>query len=58
MTERPTLNIEAAAERIGVSRRTIYYWIKSGKLEVKTFENHAPRVYVDSLLAQKKRSHD
>lgn len=46
---RATVSIEQASELMNVSRRTIYYWIKQGKLEIMKTINGSSRIYVDSL---------
>ena len=46
---RESLLIDHAAERAGVSRRTMYYWIARGKVQHFRTHGGSTRVYVDSL---------
>ena len=46
-----SLMIDRAAEFLGVSRRTIYYRIREGKLTTIRTLGGTQRVLVDSLLA-------
>jgi excisionase family DNA binding protein len=42
--------IAEAVARLGVSRRTVYYWIKRGRLEtVRTAAGGSQRVTVESI---------
>jgi len=46
--------IDQAAAELGVSRRTIYYWIESGKLQtVRTISGGSQRVLTDSIWYQR-----
>lgn len=47
-SERRTVNIPQAIELLGRSRRTIYYWLKSGRLEFKK-ANGSVRIFEDSV---------
>jgi excisionase family DNA binding protein len=49
-TTRPLVSILRACELVGVSRRTIYNWLKAGKLEYVRTAGGAIRIYVDSLF--------
>ena len=46
-----TLMIDDAAERLGVSRRTIYYRIREGRLRTIRTRCGSQRVRIDSLEA-------
>lgn len=51
MTDRPSLLIADAATRAGVSRRTIYNWMKWNLVEFRRSQNGCSvRIFVDSLL--------
>ena len=47
--ERKTISIMKACELVGVSRRTIYNWLSSGKIEYVRTAGGAVRIFVDSL---------
>ncbi|MGE5358193.1 MAG: excisionase family DNA-binding protein [Bacteroidales bacterium] len=47
--ERQAVSIIRAAELVGVSRRTIYNWLSSGKLEYVRTAGGSVRIFVDSL---------
>ncbi len=47
--ERQAVSIIKAAELAGVSRRTIYNWLSSGKLEYVRTAGGSVRIFVDSL---------
>lgn len=49
MSDRQTVTIMKAAEVVGVSRRTIYAWIASGKVEYVRTAGGSVRIYADSL---------
>lgn len=49
MTERQTVSIMKACEIVSVSRRTIYNWIASGKIEYCRTAGGSIRIYADSL---------
>jgi hypothetical protein len=49
-----TVNIKQAAEIMGVNRRTIYGWLKTGLVEHRRGPNRV-RIVVDSLLSMEKR---
>jgi excisionase family DNA binding protein len=47
---RRLLSIKQAQQLVGVSRRTIYNWMKTGKLEVVRLAGGHLRIYEDSLF--------
>jgi excisionase family DNA binding protein len=47
--ERRTISIMKACEMVGVSRRTIYNWLASGKIEYVRTAGGSVRVFVDTL---------
>ena len=47
--ERKTISIMQACEVVGVSRRTIYNWIASGKVEYVRTAGGSVRIFVDTL---------
>jgi excisionase family DNA binding protein len=47
--ERRAVSIMKACEIVGVSRRTIYNWLASGKLEYVRTAGGSVRIYVDTL---------
>ena len=47
--ERKTISIMKACELVGVSRRTIYNWLSSGKLEYVRTAGGSVRIFVDTL---------
>jgi excisionase family DNA binding protein len=47
--ERKTISIMKACELVGVSRRTIYNWLSSGKIEYVRTAGGAVRIFVDTL---------
>jgi excisionase family DNA binding protein len=49
ITDRQTLSILQACAHVGVSRRTIYNWINSGKVEYVRTAGGAVRIFADSL---------
>ncbi len=50
--DRQTVSIVRACEIVGVSRRTIYNWMASGKVEYLRTAGGAVRIFVDSLWRQ------
>lgn len=46
---RETFRIDQACTVVGVSRRTMYNWIKAGKVETVRTAGGSQRVYVDTL---------
>ena len=49
--ERRSVFVEEAAVRLGVSRRTVYYRIREGKLRTIRTPGGSQRVLVDSIEA-------
>ena len=49
MIERKTISIMKACELVGVSRRTIYNWIASGKIEYVRTAGGSIRIFADTL---------
>ena len=49
ITDRKTISIMKACELVGVSRRTIYNWIASGKVEYIRTAGGSVRIFVDTL---------
>jgi excisionase family DNA binding protein len=47
--DRKTIPIMKACELVGVSRRTIYNWLSSGKIEYIRTAGGSVRIFVDSL---------
>jgi excisionase family DNA binding protein len=47
--ERQTTSIMKACELVGVSRRTIYNWISSGKIQYVRTAGGSVRIFVDTL---------
>jgi len=47
--ERQAVTILKAAQMVGVSRRTIYNWLASGKLDYVRTAGGSVRIFVDSL---------
>ena len=44
-----SLSLDQAREALGVSRRTLYYWIKRGRLQTVRTSMGSQRVLVESL---------
>ena len=49
MLDRKTVSIPAACELVGVSRRTIYNWISSGKIQYVRTAGGSVRIFADTL---------
>jgi len=49
IVDRKTISIMKACELVGVSRRTIYNWIASGKVEYVRTAGGSVRIFVDTL---------
>lgn len=49
IAERKTISIMKACELVGVSRRTIYNWIASRKVEYVRTAGGSVRIFVDTL---------
>ena len=56
MIERKTISIMKACELVGVSRRTIYNWIASGKIEYVRTAGGSVRIFVDTLWREPGRT--
>ena len=56
MIDRKTISIMKACELVGVSRRTIYNWIASGKVEYVRTAGGSVRIFVDTLWRDPARS--
>ena len=49
MLERKTVSIPRACDVVGVSRRTIYNWITSGKVQYVRTAGGSVRIFEDTL---------
>ena len=49
LVDRKTVSIPRACELVGVSRRTIYNWITSGKIQYVRTAGGSVRIFVDTL---------
>lgn len=49
IVDRKTISIMKACDLVGVSRRTIYNWISSGKVEYVRTAGGSVRIFVDTL---------
>ncbi len=49
IVDRKTISIMKACELVGVSRRTIYNWIASGKVEYVRTAGGSVRIFIDTL---------
>lgn len=49
MLDRKTISIPRACELVGVSRRTIYNWIASGKVHYVRTAGGSVRIFEDTL---------
>jgi len=56
MMDRKTISIMKACELVGVSRRTIYNWIASGKVEYVRTAGGSVRIFADTLWRDPSRS--
>ena len=56
--ERKTIPIMKACELVGVSRRTIYNWLASGKIEYIRTAGGSVRIFVDSLWREPQRAEE
>ena len=54
--ERKTISIMKSCELVGVSRRTIYNWLSSGKIEYVRTAGGSVRIFVDTLWRDPHRS--
>jgi excisionase family DNA binding protein len=50
MDTRPTVSIIKACDLAGVTRRTIYNWLKAGKLEYTRTAGGSVRIYSETLF--------
>jgi excisionase family DNA binding protein len=57
MTDRKTISIMKACELVGVTRRTIYNWIASHKVEYVRTAGGSVRIFVDTLWREPGRTH-
>lgn len=53
--ERKTVSIMKACETVGVSRRTIYNWLSSGKVEYIRTAGGSVRIFADTLWRDPQR---
>jgi len=49
MLDRQTVSIPRACELVGVSRRTIYNWIASGKIQYVRTAGGSVRIFAETL---------
>ena len=54
--ERKTISIMKACELVGVSRRTIYNWLSSGKIEYVRTAGGSVRIFVETLWRDPQRT--
>jgi excisionase family DNA binding protein len=54
--ERKTISIMKACELVGVSRRTIYNWLSSGKVEYVRTAGGSVRIFVETLWREPHRA--
>jgi excisionase family DNA binding protein len=54
--DRKTISIMKACDLVGVSRRTIYNWLSSGKVEYVRTAGGSVRIFVDTLWRDPHRS--
>jgi excisionase family DNA binding protein len=53
--ERKTVSIMKACDLVGVSRRTIYNWLSSGKIEYVRTAGGSVRIFADTLWRDPQR---
>ena len=58
IVDRKTISIRKACELVGVSRRTIYNWIASGKVEYVRTAGGSVRIFVDTLWREPETGSD
>jgi excisionase family DNA binding protein len=58
LIDRKTISIMKACELVGVSRRTIYNWIASGKVEYVRTAGGSVRIFADTLWREPARTPD
>lgn len=51
--QRETLTIRRAAERLQVSKRSIYNWMRHGRVEFTRSASGTVRIFADSLTTQR-----
>jgi len=56
MLDRKTVSIPRACELVGVSRRTIYNWIASGKIQYVRTAGGSVRIFEDTLWREPESS--
>ncbi|MCE9548920.1 helix-turn-helix domain-containing protein [Candidatus Nomurabacteria bacterium] len=56
MNDRKNVSVDKACEIAGVSRRTIYYWMATGKVEFFRAIGGSRRIFVDSLPSKREES--
>jgi excisionase family DNA binding protein len=56
--ERKTISIMKACELVGVSRRTIYNWLSSGKIEYVRTAGGSVRIFVETLWREPQRAEE
>lgn len=49
LVQRKTTSVNHACELVGVSRRTIYNWLESGKVEYVRTAGGSVRIFLDTL---------
>jgi excisionase family DNA binding protein len=52
MLDRKTVSIPTACELVSVSRRTIYNWIASGKIQYVRTAGGSVRIFADTLFRE------
>jgi excisionase family DNA binding protein len=52
IVERKTLSILQACKLVGVSRRTIYNWLSTGKVEYVRTAGGSVRIFADTLFRE------
>ena len=57
IVERKTISIMKACELVGVSRRTIYNWLSSGKIEYVRTAGGCVRIVAESLWKTPPHTH-
>lgn len=57
-TDRPWLSITQAAQYVGVSRRTIYNWLRAGKLDSARTAGGSQRIARASLITVRQERGD
>ncbi len=58
MLDRKTVSIPRACELVGVSRRTIYNWIASGKIQYIRPAGGSVRIFADTLWREPSQATD